>query len=404
MTGELTLALASQLLQTVYLPKVRSTMNDEMSPAYKQVESKKTHVVGQTATFNVHVDRSAGTGARAEMDTLPEADRQKTQQGSVTLKFLYGRMKITGQTMILANKSPATFVDATSFEMQRLQEDLTFDCSRQFWNDSNAFIAQASGVPTGQVVPFANITDAQWRQVIVGMTVDFGTSANGTAHASAVVVASYDKSAKTITFTGTVSSVIANSYMRKTNTYTSVTKERTGLPTIVNSGDTLHNISGVTYARWNSYVNSNSGTLRAPTELLLERVVDEIGMEAGKVPNFGVGPHDVVRNYGAQLQSQKRYNDSTQLKGGVSGLTITSGEATVGLVADRFAPANAIWFANSDHLTFHEAEDWTWMNEDGAILSRIANVHAYEATIFKFSELATDRRNAHGVVRDVAGS
>ena len=45
---------------------------------------------------------------------------------------------------------------------------------------------------------------------------------------------------------------------------------------------------------------------------------DEIGNEGGKVPSTAFGPHDVVRNYAAQLASQKRYSD-TMLKGGVSG-------------------------------------------------------------------------------------
>lgn len=404
MAGELTLTIASELLKTVYLPRIRQQMNDEASPAQKQIASSSEKVTANQATFSLHLERGSGNGARNEMDDLPEASNQTTLKATVALKYLYGRVKFTGQLMILAKSDAAAFVDAAGFENERMIEDLRYDMSRQFWNDSNAFIAVASGGPTGQVVPFANITDAQWRQVIIGMRVDFGTAANGTAHADSVVVSAVDRTNKTITFVGTVSSVINGSFMRKEDTYTSATKEHAGIPVIVSAADTLYGVSGVTYPRWNAYVNSNSGTLRAPTELLLERALDEVGIEGGKVPNFAVAPHDVVRNYGAQLQSQKRYTDTTELKGGVSALSITSGEATCGLVSDRFAPASTLWFLNSEHLMYHEAADWQWMDEDGAVLSRIPNKHAYEATLFRFCQLATDRRNVHGRVSDLAGA
>ena len=42
-----------------------------------------------------------------------------------------------------------------------------------------------------------------------------------------------------------------------------------------------------------------------------------------------------------------------------------------------------------------------WMDEDGAVLSRVSGVTAYEATLFKLHELATDERNSHGLIKDI---
>lgn len=405
MAGELTLTIAAQLLKQVYLPRIRAQMNDEASPAMKQIDRTSEKVVGKDAKFNLHVERSAGTGARDELDDLPEAHNQTTVQATVALKHLYGRVKFTGQTMRLAKADAAAFTDAAAFEQSRIVEDLAYDLSRQFWNDGNGYIAIASGGPTGQVVPFANITDAQWRQVIIGMRVDIGTAANAQAGADSVVVASIDKTNKTITFTGTVTNVVNAHYMRKEDSYNNtaqLTKELFGVPALVTSTASVHSVSGSTYPRWTSYINSNSGTNRAPTELLLEKALDELSNEGGKVPGAAFGPHDVVRNYGAQLQSQKRYT-STEMKGGVSGLSITSGSNTVGLLADRFAPNNIIWFIHPDHMVYHEAADWEWMDEDGAVLSRISNKDAYEATLFSYRQMAVDRRNVHGYVGDLLG-
>ena len=46
--------------------------------------------------------------------------------------------------------------------------------------------------------------------------------------------------------------------------------------------------------------------------------------------------------------------------------------------------------------------DWHFMDDDGAVLSRVANKRAYEATLVKDMDFATDQRNAHGVVNAIA--
>jgi len=45
--------------------------------------------------------------------------------------------------------------------------------------------------------------------------------------------------------------------------------------------------------------------------------------------------------------------------------------------------------------------DWDWMDEDGAVLSRVSGYDAYEAALFWYSDLATDRPRSHSFLRDV---
>jgi hypothetical protein len=45
--------------------------------------------------------------------------------------------------------------------------------------------------------------------------------------------------------------------------------------------------------------------------------------------------------------------------------------------------------------------DWEFMEEDGSVLFRVSNSDAYEATLFKYAELATDQRNTHGLIKDI---
>jgi hypothetical protein len=46
--------------------------------------------------------------------------------------------------------------------------------------------------------------------------------------------------------------------------------------------------------------------------------------------------------------------------------------------------------------------DYDWMTKDGAILSRITGYDAYEAVLFRYSELGTKRRNSQGVITDLS--
>ena len=233
------------------------------------------------------------------------------------------------------------------------------------------------------------------------MPLDIGTAGNPVAGADSVVLTAVDFTAGTLTVTGSIVSVVAGHFVRMEDSFGA---ENTGLRQIVSSGDTLFGVDGATERVWNSYSNDNGGTPRAPTESLLMRALDEIGISSGGVvPTLAVAPHDVVRNYGAQLLSTKRFNDTLELKGGHSGLSVTSGAASIGLVADRFAPDNAIYLLNTPDLGYNIASDWEWMQEDGAVLERVPGIDAYHATAFRYDELTTKSRNGHGVLTDIAG-
>jgi hypothetical protein len=54
-----------------------------------------------------------------------------------------------------------------------------------------------------------------------------------------------------------------------------------------------------------------------------------------------------------------------------------------------------------DRLQEYRAADWEMMSDDGAILSRVSGVDAYEATLFMYHELATDQRNALGLMSGI---
>ena len=177
--------------------------------------------------------------------------------------------------------------------------------------------------------------------------------------------------------------------------------EITGLDEIINNSGSLFNIDPSTYTVWKSYVDDNSGTNRTLTDNIMMKALDEIKIASGAVPKLAISSFDVIRAYTAQLNSQKRFVNTQELKGGQTGIEVSSGASTVALMGDRFCTENTVYLPNTDYLTFHQAADWEFMQEDGSVLNRVSGYDAYEATLFTYRELATDRRNAHGRINDI---
>ena len=396
----LDLAAANGVLKEFYLPRLRMQLNDELSPMFSMLEKSTQNVEGEEVVFSIHTGRNPGTGSRTELADLPTAGTQKYAKVRTDLKYHYGEIQFTGQVIKRAKSDQGSFINAASNEMERLGLDLKHVMNRQLFNDAEASLAVVASV-AGQVITLDAPGPEQLRSFVVGMPVDIGDSVDPVVGADSVVVTAVDRAAGTITVTGSVVGVLAGHFVRMEDSFGA---EITGLEAIINEQDVLFGIDGATEAVWNSFVDDNGGTLRAPTELLMERAIDEIAIACGMVPSMACAPHDVVRNYGAQLTSQKRYNDTRQLQGGFEGLDIATGSGSLTLVADRFAPANTIWIANPDHLVFNEASDWEWMDEDGAVLERVPSKDAYHATMFKYCELTTDKRNSHGRINDVSGA
>lgn len=407
----LTLSLADAALKEDYQPELREQLNNAF-PFLSQIESTSKNVEGRRAVLSLHTGRNSGTGSRAEGGTLPTAGSQGYTEERVGLKYLYGRMQINGPVIRAMMSDSGSFVRAVESETKGLYNDLYFNYSRQIFNDSTQSIAQCGTTTSATLVVLAADTTAvQMRQFFVGQVVDIGTTGSPSTVVSGATISAVDKTASPPTIT--IDSSVTTSSSHYVTVSGSAGNEITGLREIVAEDGTLFNVNPSSVPVWKSYRSQgasggsgfNSGTNRNATSLVFETAIDEIGIESGKAPNLIVTSHGVIRNYAAQLQGQRRYMGSDMdLKAGFSNVVVSAGAVTLPLMAERFAPANAAFIVNTDELCEHKSSDWEFMQEDGAVLNRVPNADAYEATMFRYSELTTSQRNAHGVVEDLTES
>jgi hypothetical protein len=386
-----------------------------------QVETRKDTVQGRIARHAVHLGRSSGVGARAEGGTLPTAANQSYATVPVPVRYVYGRIQLSGPTIKQAVTDRGAFIDALDAEMEGIKKDAMKDVNRQLWGTSNGVIAQCGTTTTSATVVLASTTGSTaLRQLFFdgGMVVDIGTVASPTTVASARTITAVDETNKTITISGATISTTSSHFVFRSGAGGASSNtgqpgdgqiELTGLQTIVDDTAVLHTINPSSQPKWKSYVNSNGGTNRSITETLITGSIMKTLTNSGKKPSLLVSAEGVNLAISNLLLSLKRNMEQTSLKGGYAGIQFYSpsvsgkgDEAPTALYADFDCPNNRLYGINPEVLTYHQVGDgFQFMDLDGAVMNRKPDVDAYEATLYAYGELACRQRNAHFVIKDI---
>lgn len=400
-----TLATIESYLKEVYQGRIREQLNDEIV-ALKRITRSGAGVTnevgGKYVTFPIHTRRNSGIGSRFESEALPTPGRQGHAAARVGLKYAYGGVQLTGQAISLSDTDAKAFAKALDNEVEGLKNDLKKDMNRQIYGNGNGAIGVATGANTGATVPVA---DARLFQI--GMVVD--TQTGTTVDNTNLVVASVSLTpgSNTVTFTTSPGTALASADIivrAGSGIRAGGTKELTGLAAIVSDSGVLYNVDPSTEPEWRASVSANGGTPRALSEALMIRMTDDIRTKGGSTTLIlqSLG----VRRAYFNLLSQLRQTVNTQeFTGGFSGLAFTTDRGEIPVVADVDAPLNTQWYINEDALTYYRDEEWHFLDKDGSMWKQVRDANgdydAYYARMVEYHELGTDRRNSHGVIRDL---
>lgn len=394
-----TLTTVNAILKEVYEPKIQDQLQND-AVALKRIEKSSDGVVsevgGKYVTFPLHTRRNSGIGARNELEALPTAGQQGYASARVSLRYLYGLVRLSGQTMELADKNYQAFASALDQEMKGLKNDLLKDQNRQVYGDGSGAVAT---VATAGTVNNIVTQTAQWAQL--GMQVDVidGTTlgnVNPTVKASNRQITAIAMATNTVTIDGTAVAVAVGDIIVRTG---SVNREWSGFGAIFKTG-TFQNVDPTIEPSWSPVIDANGGTNRPLSEGLMILMNDNIRASGGKVTamfsNLGVR-----RAYFNLLSQQRRYTNTTKFEGGFSGLAFTTDQGDIPFVVDIDAPKNRVYFINEDEITLYRESDWSFMDRDGSKFQRVIGYDAYEATMYQYSQMGTHRRNTHGLLADI---
>jgi hypothetical protein len=393
-----TLVTASNILKEIYEPKLQSQLQNEMTTSKRLEQTSEgitSEVGGKYVVFPIHVRRNHGIGARLEMEQLPTAQNQGYASARVSLAYLYGAVRLSGQTMELAKTNAQAFASVLDQEMDGLRTDVAKDMNRQVFGTSVGVLGTATGAYATTTIP---MTNTQYMEV--GMVVDVYDSTGVTQRATGRTVTAVNTNTN-IVLDGANIAAGANGdiVVRQGN----LNRETIGLQQIVSDTGVLYNIDPAVETKWKSTVNANAGTNRALSESLMIKMVDDIRTQGGKTTLITT-TLGVRRSYFNLLVQQRQYNDTTEFEGGFKGLKFTTDNGDIPLISDVDCQPNRMYFLNEKALKFYRENDWSFMDRDGSKWQRVIGFDAYDATLYTYRQLGCHRRNSQGIVRDITES
>lgn len=408
-----TLTTVSSLTKEVYEGQLQDQLQSEVI-GLARIEKTSRGVVsdvgGKYVTFPIRVRRNQGIGYRQEMEQLQAGGQQGYASVRVGLKYGYGRVRLSGQMMELAESNEQAFANAMDEEMQGLKDDVRKDCARVFYGTGQGILAYTNAAGAASAAFTATLSGASavpWTQYLeVGQVVDIVTPGTGAVKSAGRTITAINVATGVVTLDAVATWAIGDVLVRTGNGPVSATvnREPTGLSSIVTSAGTLFNIDPAVEPQWAGTVDGNAGVNRALSETLMISLVDAARQKGG---HTSVIFTDLAtrRSYFNLLQQQRRFTGTQEFSGGFKGLAFAAGESgDIPVVVDVDAPPNRMWGLDEDKLTVYRDKPWYFMNADGSTWKWVNDYDAYEAVLKQYWELGTNKRNAHWQLQDITGS
>lgn len=389
-----TLTTLDAILKTQYPGSLVQEQINNKVQLLSRIENDYDSVVGKNFTIPLHYGRNEGTGARADGGTLPTAGAQAYKDCIVPMRYLYHRIKLTGPTIKAAATNQGAFIRAVDSEMRGAERDLRASLNRQLFGDGSAALTVC-----GTTSDSTTVVVTSTAKLRVGMPIDVLVTADGTESTGAT--------GRTVSsITDATHFVISGAKITTDNTFSvylsgSRNIEVMGLNGIIAATDpgsgSLQGLDVSTYGWWKANVLSNSGTPRAITETLMQKAIDYVEQYSDGTVSAIYTTYGVKRAYQAVLSALKQYTAPLELKGGYKALDYNG----LPLIADKDCSANKLFFTDESKLKMYKLSDLEWMDDDGAILSRVSGEDAYEAVLYTYLELGCHARNAHTLLSDI---
>lgn len=389
----------SDALKLDYQDMVREQLNQE-NYLLSIVDQNEKDVNGLYAVLALHLGRSSGVGARPEGATLPTASNQKYKQENVPLSYNYGHIVLSGPLMKAMSSDTGSFVRALDSEVKGIVNDLKRTVNRELFGTSNGVLAQCGTTTASTTVNLNSSTPSNiWQYLGDDILIDIGTVGSPTSIASGLSISSVNEGSNDIVVSSAVTTSSADFIF--VSGAGGVGIELTGLQSIVSSSGTLFNVDPSVYPIWASYEADSVGTI---SDQVFQSAMNATKKKGGEDISTIITTYGVQEAYSATLASNKRYSNTIELAGGFSAVTINAGRGNVTLYPDRDCTDGFAYGLNSSHLFEHQSSDWEFMDQDGATLARIPGTDSYEATLFKYHQLTTDKRNSHFVLKGITES
>lgn len=416
------------ILKEYYMGPVVEQLNNEVL-LLSRLESRSEDLVGKRAYVPLHTGRSTGIGARGELATLPAAGSQSYDKAVYDLKYLYGRVQVSGPSMAKSKSDAGSFLQILKGELDGVRNDLKKDLARQVYGDGTGTIAGIAAIAaaTGgaQVITLDSAEALRKGQLYVGMKIDVlnenGAAATGGSNLSISAVNIATPSV-TVSTTGLEASNAAEASFTITRagaisdaTYPSdanrLSNEVDGLQRIVSTA-TSNSLGGISVTasantwwdnqrlvRGTDWSDSNPDVASSQTGISLDLVQKAMNLVRlqGANPSVILTTLGIQRDFYSLLQDQVRYTEPTTFRAGFSVLEY----AGMPLIADVEAPYGKMFILDESTLKVFSDQDFHFLDGDGNTLRQVPDKDAYEAIMVRYMNLGATKRSNQMVISGI---
>ena len=382
-----------EVLKTVYEGGIRELIPTKVRLYNLFQEKDARDWGGRYVEFPIAVGRNQGSGWGSELGQLPAAGSDQFATVRIPMRYQYGRIKLSSQVMKASRGSKASFAPAMEQAMDRLIRAMTHEMGRAICYDGRGVLALVNGDPgttstvtvdsPGGVAGTVNGA----RFINPGQRVSFVNPATGALRASAVEDVITVPAAGTTFTTGTAvaAAVADNDYVVKyhgaqTDTGnvadTSYAKESMGILGLIDDGTyvaTLHGVNRTTYPLFQSTVIGSVGALSAD---VIQRGIDLADQRGDGDIDRLIMHHSVRRAYIAMTDADRRYTGGDLSRPDAGTVAARKRMLTFGgieIMEEKYAPYGMIFGLDSSTCSRYVEVAGEWMDEDGAVLSRVGS-------------------------------
>lgn len=370
-----TMARAEEALKQWYLPGLQYQLN-VANPILAMVERDKESVAGSEIVMALRYGRTGGIGNRADDGLLPSPNSRKTKQAKWETKNIFAQIAITDKTMKASRNKKGAFLSLLEADLEDAQADAKDNQARQVFGDGTGKLATLAAVTDGNTF---GVDSTQF--FAEGQYIDVLSADGQTAKAEKREVVAVDDINDEITVDGASFTTAGTDIAVIHGNYGA---ELTGFGAVFTPDNVLYGIDRSTNKWFNPTVRDVSGEI---SEVAIQQGIDDTERKAGGKTNFLLSSYGVRRAYQELQLANKRITDVMKLEGGFEAISYNGIPFTV----DKYADPGTLYGLDLTTWKLYHIEDWNWLNEDGAVLSREGTRPVWEATLARYCDLGCNK-------------
>ena len=365
-------------------------------------DAKNIDTSGNFARITLQKAMHPSVGAKPEGKPLPNKSYTRLETTDVYMKQNYGRIEISGPVMRASRDNRGAAMKALEVETEAVTKAMRNDINRQLacGNGTGVLALDNGGSQTttwtlDSLLGIAFTTPssigsevAPTKYFVAGAEIDGGDSTTYTTIDVEAATVTTVNSAVQITGS-TITGMDDNGYFMR---HDAAASEMMGLRGIIDDSGHLDILQTITRstsgnAYWKSSV-VDYGSAAAPatlSESYMQEAATLSEKNDGEV-SFILTTFGLRDSYVSILQSDKRFVNTTTLNGGFKAIDFNS----TALTPDKDCTPYTMYFVDKSTLELYEQSQVTWADEDGSVLSRVANYDAYEAFMYYYANLGAN--------------